>query len=99
MAADWWSVGVMVYEMICGLPCFRGDDLKQTYQRVLYGHINFLPEEKFSLPARDLISALLNRCLSACPVLSLLSACLFLLSVSVSVSYDLWPLCTAFLWL
>eukprot|EP01035_Chromulina_nebulosa_P028811 gene28811-38093_t len=31
-AADWWSLGIMIYEMLAGLPAFRGTDLRQTYQ-------------------------------------------------------------------
>lgn len=36
MAADWWSVGVMIFEMLGGLPTFRGKDLRQTYQKVAH---------------------------------------------------------------
>jgi serine/threonine protein kinase len=61
MAADWWSVGVMIYEMLSGLPTFRGADLRQTYQKVLYAEVLFKPEEKFSPPARELILGLLHR--------------------------------------
>lgn len=32
-AADWWSLGIMIYEMISGTPTFRGADLRQTYQK------------------------------------------------------------------
>lgn len=32
-AADWWSLGIMIYEMLCGTPTFRGSDLRQTYQK------------------------------------------------------------------
>jgi serine/threonine protein kinase len=32
-AADWWSIGVMVYEMLAGTPAFRGADLRETYQK------------------------------------------------------------------
>lgn len=61
MAADWWSIGVMIYEMLCGYPTFRGEDLRQTYQKVLYGEIHFTAAEKFSAPARELILGFLNR--------------------------------------
>lgn len=61
MAADWWSVGVMIYEMLAGLPTFRGKDLRQTYQKVLYAEVVFTPEEKFSPSARKLLLGLINR--------------------------------------
>lgn len=34
-AADWWSLGIMIYEMISGKPTFRGADLRETYQRYI----------------------------------------------------------------
>ena len=61
MAADWWSVGVMIYEMLGGLPTFRGADLRQTYQRVLYADVVFKPEESFSPTARELLLGLIQR--------------------------------------
>lgn len=61
MAADWWSIGVMIYEMLCGYPTFRGADLKQTYQKVLYGDVQFTDESYFSPSSRELILGLLQR--------------------------------------
>ena len=40
-SADWWSVGVMIYEMIHGRPPFRGRDLRETYKNVLFMDIVF----------------------------------------------------------
>ena len=61
MAADWWSVGVMIFEMLGGLPTFRGKDLRQTYQKVLYADVVFSPEENFSPAARELLLGLIHR--------------------------------------
>jgi len=61
MAADWWSVGVMIFEMLAGLPTFRGKDLRQTYQKVLYADVSFTPEDKFSPHARELLLGLIHR--------------------------------------
>ena len=60
-AADWWSLGVMIYEMISGTPAFRGTDLRHTYQRVLFADLEFTPDEKFSAEAKTLLTGLLCR--------------------------------------
>jgi serine/threonine protein kinase len=66
MAADWWSVGVMIFEMLAGMPTFRGKDLRQTYQKVLYADVVFTPEENFSAPAKELLLGLIHRCVCVC---------------------------------
>jgi serine/threonine protein kinase len=60
-AADWWSLGIMVYEMISGRPTFRGSDLRETYQRILYAKLEFIPDERFSPSAKQLLAGLINR--------------------------------------
>ncbi len=51
----------MIYEMLSGMPTFRGADLRQTYQKVLYADVTFKPEEKFSPRSKELILGLLQR--------------------------------------
>jgi serine/threonine protein kinase len=60
-AADWWSVGVMMYEMLSGTPAFRGKDLRQTYQRVLFAELVFEPANRFSDDAKEILRGLLQR--------------------------------------
>ncbi|KAJ1435240.1 kinase-like domain-containing protein [Ochromonadaceae sp. CCMP2298] len=60
-AADWWSLGIMIYEMLSGTPTFRGSDLRQTYQKILYADLEFVPEERFSVAARMLLSGMIRR--------------------------------------
>jgi serine/threonine protein kinase len=60
-AADWWSLGIMIYEMISGVPPFRGQNLKLTYQNILYAELKYRPPERFSAPSIELLDRLIDR--------------------------------------
>ena len=34
-AVDWWALGILVYEMICGETPFYSDDLVTTYSKIM----------------------------------------------------------------
>ncbi|SCV67196.1 BQ2448_5842 [Microbotryum intermedium] len=61
-AADWWALGVLIFELLTGYPPFFADNPLETYERIL--------QNKFSFPAhidrnaRDLIKHLLTPDLS-----------------------------------
>lgn len=48
--SDWWSVGVVLYEMLCTNPPFMGDTLLQTYGMIM----NY--KEKFAFPEEVTLS-------------------------------------------
>ncbi|CAL9222342.1 unnamed protein product [Arabidopsis halleri] len=57
-AVDWWSLGVVLYEMLYGTTPFRGSNRKETFYRILSKPPN-LTGETTSL--RDLIRRLLEK--------------------------------------
>ncbi|PNY28157.1 Serine/threonine-protein kinase gad8 [Tolypocladium capitatum] len=57
--ADWWMLGVFLYEMLTGLPPFYDEDTDEMHRKILHEPVQF-PE---SVPpaARDVLTELLNR--------------------------------------
>ncbi|XP_064137944.1 serine/threonine-protein kinase PLK3 isoform X2 [Loxodonta africana] len=56
--ADVWSLGCVMYTLLCGSPPFETADLKETYRCIKQVHYT-LPAS-LSLPARQLLTAILR---------------------------------------
>ena len=58
---DMWSVGCMLYILLCGYPPFEGDDDYELCQSILKGRVEFDGEEweNISKDAKSLINSLI----------------------------------------
>lgn len=59
-AVDWWSLGIMIYEFIMGIPPFHADSEKETHKNILRGTYEQPDADGFSFEIIDLISKLLT---------------------------------------
>jgi len=55
---DWWTVGILIYEMLASFPPFVADEPIETYRKIIRGRIRF--PRYFSQDVRELIRGLLH---------------------------------------
>jgi serine/threonine protein kinase len=58
---DWWTLGIMVYELIFGETPFNDENTYSLYEKILNNPIRFPKDTPVSEAAKDLILKLLNR--------------------------------------
>lgn len=57
---DFWSLGVLVFEMCCGWSPFYAEDTQQMYKNIAFGKVRF-PRDALSAEGRSFVKGLLNR--------------------------------------
>jgi len=57
---DWWTFGILLYEMLYGKTPFKGTNQKETFSNILNKKLSFPDEPVVSKEAKNLIKSLLN---------------------------------------
>jgi serum/glucocorticoid-regulated kinase 2 len=63
-AADWWSLGILLYEMSIGRSPFYDSNIERMYQKIQHDPLSFPPSPVISPDLQDLL-------LGVCTTLSL----------------------------
>jgi len=58
-AVDWWCLGCVTYEMMCGLPPFYSRHCEEMYERILHDTLRF--PDHVPADARSFLEGLLNK--------------------------------------
>ena len=60
-SADWWSFGILIFEMLYGIPPFYSDNDEKMYALITHAELRFPKKIPFSDNAKDLLIKLLKK--------------------------------------
>lgn len=59
--ADMWSLGVLLYHMVCGRPPFAADRIEDLYSKIAFSELSFPPDKELSVGLKDLLRRMLQK--------------------------------------
>ena len=59
VSVDWWTLGILLYEMLYGCTPFKGNDINETFSNILKNDVSFPSNPSVSRVCKDLIKKLL----------------------------------------
>ena len=60
-AVDWWSMGTLIFELMCGLPPFYDTNQNRMYSKIQSASLAFPSKVKISDQGKDFIQRILTR--------------------------------------
>ncbi|KND00076.1 AGC/RSK protein kinase [Spizellomyces punctatus DAOM BR117] len=60
-AVDWWTLGILIYEMLYGTTPFKGQNRNNTFTNIIYNDVAFPAEPPVSPSCKQLIRKLLHK--------------------------------------
>ncbi|KAG0253596.1 serine/threonine protein kinase, AGC [Mortierella polycephala] len=61
-AVDWWTLGILMYEMLFGVTPFKGKDRNMTFQSILHTDVQF-PDHPKAQPISSLCKSVIRKLL------------------------------------
>ncbi|KAI5118560.1 hypothetical protein M0805_002940 [Coniferiporia weirii] len=60
-AVDWWTLGILIYEMIYATTPFKGQSRSKTFQNILEHPVGFPEQPKVTSAGKDIVNRLLDK--------------------------------------
>jgi len=60
-SCDWWCFGILIYEMLCGIPPFYNENQDRMYELIKFAEIKFPKKIAVSKDAQDIILKLCDK--------------------------------------